>query len=67
MLDSDDGHEIEQSSGICSRLLSMRIPLDLYQSIGRDAAALGVSMSDVGRMRLKTGGVPALDEERDAR
>jgi hypothetical protein len=35
-----------------SKLLAMRVPGDLYRALERDAAALGVSMSDVGRMRL---------------
>jgi hypothetical protein len=45
-----------------SKLLAMRVPPDLYRAIERDAAQLGVSLADVGRMRLKTGRVPTLDE-----
>jgi hypothetical protein len=37
-----------------SRLFAVRVPDDLYQALERDAAALGVSLSDVGRMRLRT-------------
>jgi hypothetical protein len=47
-----------------SKLLAMRVPGDLYRALERDAAALGVSMSDVGRMRLKTGRVPTLEDGR---
>lgn len=41
------------------RLLSMRVPLELYAAIETDAAALHVSLSDAGRMRLRTGSVAA--------
>jgi hypothetical protein len=47
-----------------SKLLAMRVPGDLYRSLERDAAALG-DMSDVGRMRLKTGRVATLEEGRE--
>jgi hypothetical protein len=50
-----------------SKLLAMRVPGDLYRALERDAAALGVSMSDVGRMRLKTGRVPTLEEGHEGR
>lgn len=45
-----------------SKLLAMRVPAELYQALERDAAQLGVSLSDVGRMRLRTGRVPTLNE-----
>lgn len=45
-----------------SKLLAMRVPPELYRALERDAAQLGVSLADVGRMRLKTGRVPILDE-----
>ena len=45
-----------------SKLLAMHVPAELYQTLERDAAQLGVSLSDVGRMRLKTGRVPMLNE-----
>jgi hypothetical protein len=43
-----------------SRLFAVRVPDDLYRALERDAAQLGVSLSDVGRMRLRTGRVPTL-------
>ena len=45
-----------------SKLLAMRVQGDLYRALEREAAQLGVSLSDVGRMRLKTGRVPMLNE-----
>ena len=45
-----------------SKLLAMRVPSDLYRVLKRDAAALGDSMGDVGRMRLKTRRLPNLDD-----
>jgi hypothetical protein len=48
-----------------TRPLGIRVPPDLYAQMEREAAALGVSVSDVGRMRLKTGRVPTLNEGRD--
>jgi hypothetical protein len=46
-----------------SCLLSVRVPPDLYQAIARDAASLGVSMSDAGRMRLRSGSVPLMNRK----
>jgi hypothetical protein len=43
------------------RLLSMRIPEALYQSIELDAVALGTSLSDAARFRLRTGSCPTID------
>jgi hypothetical protein len=45
-----------------SKLLAMCVPSDLYRALERDAAQLGVNLSDVGRMRLRTGRVPTLNE-----
>jgi len=39
------------------RLLSLRTPLSLYESVERDAVALGVSVSAAARLRLKSGSV----------
>jgi hypothetical protein len=43
--------------------VSLRLPTDLKASLARDAAALGVSFSDVARMRLQTGCVPTFQKE----
>jgi hypothetical protein len=43
-----------------SRPLGIRVPPDLYAQMKQEAAALGVSVSDVARMKLKTGRVPTL-------
>lgn len=39
-------------------MVSLRLPHDLKASLARDAAALGVSLSDAARMRLQNGRVP---------
>jgi hypothetical protein len=44
-----------------SRPLATRVPSDLYQQIEREAAELGVSVSDIARMRLKTGRAPRME------
>jgi hypothetical protein len=47
-------------------LLAVRLPEDLYQSLARDAAMLGVSMAAVGRIRLRTGRVPSINDDQGA-
>jgi hypothetical protein len=49
-----------------SRLFAVRVPGDLYREIERDAAQLGVSLADVGRIRLRTGRVPTFNESERA-
>ena len=44
-------------------MLSMRVPRELRAALERDAQTLGVSVSDVGRMRLRTGTVPTLERK----
>jgi hypothetical protein len=44
------------------RLFAVRLPADLYKALERDAAQLGVSLADVGRIRLRTGRVPSIKE-----
>ena len=51
--------DIETDRG---RVVAMRVPTDLYQALARDAQTLGVSLSDVGRMRLRTGRIPAMGD-----
>ena len=41
-----------------SRPLAIRVPSDLYAQIEREAVELGVSVSDIARMKLKTGRAP---------
>ena len=43
------------------RLISMRVPNELYAALERDAALLQVSLSDAARMRLRSGSVPTID------
>jgi hypothetical protein len=43
-----------------TRPLGIRVPPDLYAQMEREAALLGVSVSDVARIKLKTGRVPTL-------
>jgi hypothetical protein len=44
----------------------MRVPAELHRAVERDAEALGVSISDAARIRLRTGHVPSLNQpERD--
>jgi hypothetical protein len=45
-----------------SRPLGIRVPPHLYTQMEREAAALGVSVSDVVRMKLRTGRVPTLEQ-----
>jgi hypothetical protein len=46
------------------RLLSMRVPQTLYDAIELDAVALGTSLSDAARFRLRTGSCPTIDSAR---
>jgi hypothetical protein len=54
--------DIETDRG---RIVAMRVPAELYHALERDAATLGVSLSDVGRMRLRTGRVPEMTANDD--
>jgi hypothetical protein len=38
--------------------MSVRLPVEMHLELSRNAAELGVSRSDVVRMRLKSGHVP---------
>jgi hypothetical protein len=40
------------------RVFSTRLPIDLFDALARDAARFGISVSDVGLMRIRTGRVP---------
>lgn len=51
--------ETEQPQARC---FALRVPVDLYREIERDANELGVSMSDAGRMRLRTGRCPSMKD-----
>jgi hypothetical protein len=42
-------------------LLSFRAPAELRRELERDASHLGVSVSDVIRMRLRSGHIPKFD------
>jgi hypothetical protein len=52
---SDDAIERELQRG---RVLSVRLPANLFREVERDAALLGVSLAGAGRMRFRTGHVP---------
>jgi hypothetical protein len=44
----------------CSHLLAMRVPEALYRALEQEAAAVGISIPDVARMKLRTGAVVTL-------
>ena len=46
------------------KYFTLRLPNDLYEAIERDAESLGVSMSDAGRMRLRSGRCPSMNEDK---
>jgi hypothetical protein len=48
-----------------STFLNLSVPESLRREIERDAANLGVSMSDVARMRMRSGSVPKISVQKE--
>jgi hypothetical protein len=60
----DSGMDAENDSAHQrGKYFTLRLPADLYEAIERDAVSLGVSMSDAGRMRLRSGRCPSMSED----
>lgn len=59
--DTDQNKEVRMPELHDHKLVSTKIPLDLYRAIAREAAALGVSFADAAYLRLKNGHVPLLN------